>query len=272
MAGSGSYFVNEHLLRYLNVRVPRDYDTVPLGLFWGLLLIWIMPWSAFLYNAVAAVEWRATLAASPLLKGLKWLQSRINPTNVAASLTPEESTRLFLALWAAIPLVFFSFSTRQEYYVLPAIPPLLLLIAAWLNDEADEAESFTVPNPLVQSGQRISVVLLVLGSLASLISGFFVLHSSAVTPNTDLASLLHQNPGDYALSFGHFLDLNAQAMSAFRTPLPLHRHRPLRRNGFLQLEATPRPTNPTSPTSPSPPEPSASCSPLTSACRSSPLS
>ena len=37
------YFVNEHLLRYLNLRVPRDYDTVPLALFWGLLLIWLMP-------------------------------------------------------------------------------------------------------------------------------------------------------------------------------------------------------------------------------------
>ena len=30
------YFVNEHFLRYLNKRVPRDYDTVPLLLFWGL--------------------------------------------------------------------------------------------------------------------------------------------------------------------------------------------------------------------------------------------
>ena len=30
------YFVNEHLLRYLDLRVPRDYDTVPLWLFLGL--------------------------------------------------------------------------------------------------------------------------------------------------------------------------------------------------------------------------------------------
>jgi 4-amino-4-deoxy-L-arabinose transferase-like glycosyltransferase len=29
------YFVNEQLLRYLNLRVPRDYDTVPLYLFYG---------------------------------------------------------------------------------------------------------------------------------------------------------------------------------------------------------------------------------------------
>ena len=38
------YFVNEHFLRYLNQRVPRDYDTVPLLVFWGLLLLWLLPW------------------------------------------------------------------------------------------------------------------------------------------------------------------------------------------------------------------------------------
>jgi 4-amino-4-deoxy-L-arabinose transferase-like glycosyltransferase len=213
------YFVNEHLLRYLNLRVPRDYDTVPLILFWGLLLVWIMPWSAYLYHAFAAVEYRAIVIASPLFRKLKWLQTRLNPNNDEASLTPEENTRLLLAIWAAVPLLFFSLSTRQEYYVLPAIPALLLLIAAWLNDEVAEAASFAIPNPHVVAGQRISVVLLLLGSLAALAAGFFVVHSHPPGPNTDLAALLQQNPGDYALSFGHFLDLNAQAMGAFRTPL-----------------------------------------------------
>jgi 4-amino-4-deoxy-L-arabinose transferase-like glycosyltransferase len=197
------YFVNEQLLRYLNLRVPRDYDTVPLILFWGLLLIWLMPWSAFLIRALSTIPFR------------KALRSRVSIRTLDAT----ESTRLLLGLWAAIPMLFFSLSTRQEYYVLPAMPALILLLAAWLNDEADEAESFTVPNPLTRSGQRISVVLLVLGSIAALIAGFFVLHAHPPGPNTDLASLLRQNPGDYALSFGHFLDLNAQAMGAFREPL-----------------------------------------------------
>jgi 4-amino-4-deoxy-L-arabinose transferase-like glycosyltransferase len=35
------YFVNEHFLRFLNKRVPRDYDTVPLLLFWALLVLWL---------------------------------------------------------------------------------------------------------------------------------------------------------------------------------------------------------------------------------------
>jgi 4-amino-4-deoxy-L-arabinose transferase-like glycosyltransferase len=199
------YFVNEHLLRYLNLRIPRDYDTVPLWLFWGLLLIWLMPWSAYLLRALATIPWRK--AFRPLVS--------------IRSLTSTESTRLLLGLWAAIPLLFFSLSTRQEYYVLPSLPPLILLIAAWLNDEAAEAESFTVPNPLTRSGQRISVVLLAVGSIAALIAGFFVLHAHLSPATPDLASLLKQNPGDYALSFGHFLDLNTQAMSAFRNPLIL---------------------------------------------------
>jgi 4-amino-4-deoxy-L-arabinose transferase-like glycosyltransferase len=195
------YFVNEHLLRYLNLRVPRDYDTVPLALFWGLVLVWLMPWSAFLFHAVAAVPWRALFRKRQL--------------------DAQQSTMLLLGIWAGVPLLFFSLSTRQEYYVLPSLPALVLLIAAWLTREAEEAESFSVPNRLVIAGQRIGVALLGFGSFAALAALFFVMHTQPAAPNTDLAMLLQQNPGEYALSFGHFLDLNAQAMGAFRGPLIL---------------------------------------------------
>ena len=50
--------------------------------------------------------------------------------------------------------------------------------------------------------------------------GFALLFlSKAPAPGTDLADLLRKNPQDYALSFGHFLDLTPQAMGAFRMPL-----------------------------------------------------
>ncbi|WP_242617990.1 phospholipid carrier-dependent glycosyltransferase [Edaphobacter modestus] len=195
------YFVNEHLLRYLNLRVPRDYDTVPLFLFWGLLLIWLMPWSAFLFHALAAVPWRRMLRR--------------------AALDRQQSTLALMGIWAMFPMLFFSFSTRQEYYVLPALPALIMLIALWLSREADEAESFAVPNLLVIAGQRISLVLLAFGSLATFAAFFFLVHSQPAAPNMDLASLLQQNPSEYALSFGHFLDLNSRAMGAFRRPLGL---------------------------------------------------
>jgi hypothetical protein len=98
---------------------------------------------------------------------------------------------------------------------------MVLLIVAWLVREAQEAETFAVPNRLVVSGQRIAMALLVFGSVAAVAAVFFVMHAQPPGPNVDLANLLQQNPGEYALSFGHFLDLNAQAMGAFRNPLLL---------------------------------------------------
>ena len=198
------YFVNEHLLRYLNLRVPRDYDTVPLALFWGLVLVWLMPWSAFLYNALGQIPWRAAIF-------------HFRQPTQTETLPPTQSTLLLLGLWAAIPMLFFSLSTRQEYYVLPSLPALILLIAAWLTREVVEAR--TKSGSLVVAGQRISVIILILGVIAALGAGFFILYTQLPSPNIDLSTLLKRNPEDYALSFGHFLDLNVQAMGAFRTPL-----------------------------------------------------
>src|SRR5438105_12511976 len=51
------YFFNEHLLRFLNLRYPRDYNTVPRALFWLLNLAWLFPWSVFL-SAAAKLSYR----------------------------------------------------------------------------------------------------------------------------------------------------------------------------------------------------------------------
>jgi 4-amino-4-deoxy-L-arabinose transferase-like glycosyltransferase len=184
------YFVNEHLLRYLNRRVPRDYDTVPLALFWGLLLIWLLPWSVFLGSALCRVPLR------------RWWRGK--PLNGA------EPARLLFFVWAAVPMVFFSFSTRQEYYVLPAMPALALLIGGWLAQDAAD----TAPPRM-----RTAWLLFVVGSCGAAVALFFALHSPS--PTGDLAATLSSNPGDYALSFGHFLDLSTRAMAFFRMPLLL---------------------------------------------------
>ena len=47
-ASFGFTFLNEHILRFLNLRYPRDYNTVPRLPFLLLHLIWIFPWSVFL--------------------------------------------------------------------------------------------------------------------------------------------------------------------------------------------------------------------------------
>ena len=58
-----------------------------------------------------------------------------------------------LILWTAVPLLFFSLSTRQEYYVLPSLPALAMLLAGWLR--LDTAADPLAPTPLrVQSSPR----------------------------------------------------------------------------------------------------------------------
>ena len=41
------YFINEHVLRFLNMRYPRDYNTVPRLYFWLFHLLWLFPWSVY---------------------------------------------------------------------------------------------------------------------------------------------------------------------------------------------------------------------------------
>jgi 4-amino-4-deoxy-L-arabinose transferase-like glycosyltransferase len=220
------YFVNEQLLRYLNLRVPRDYDTVPLWLFWGLCLVWLMPWSAFLFNALAqAIRYSMTQLSrdrtSP--KGATPYQPGTSPQgNEEDRMTRAEGPAyLLLALWAAFPLLFFSLSTRQEYYVLPALPALAILIAGWLAQEVDWQPITDRAKKIRRADLRATSVLLALGAIFAAAALIFLLLTRAPAPDADLAQLLAQNPADYALSMGHFLDLNAAALALFRLPLML---------------------------------------------------
>jgi 4-amino-4-deoxy-L-arabinose transferase-like glycosyltransferase len=214
------YFVNEQLLRYLNLRIPRDYDTVPLYLFCGLCFIWLMPWSAFLFKAVSPIaKLGATTARNLTSESVNRMRARLR----FRGSEPRFRAIMMLAFWAAVPLLFFSLSTRQEYYVLPAIPSMAILAAGWLAQD-----SLALWQPVTQVGKRIrratlrcTAVVLALGAIFAASAFVFVLRAHTLAPTTDLAALLHQNPGDYAMSMGHFLDLNFQALGLFRLPLTL---------------------------------------------------
>ena len=52
------YFINEQLLRFLNLRYPRDYNTVPRLYFWLFHLLWLFPWSVY-FPAVAKLSFQA---------------------------------------------------------------------------------------------------------------------------------------------------------------------------------------------------------------------
>ncbi len=52
------YFINEHVLRFLGRRYPRDYNKLPGYLFWSLHLVWLFPWSLFC-GALLRQAWAA---------------------------------------------------------------------------------------------------------------------------------------------------------------------------------------------------------------------
>jgi hypothetical protein len=187
--------VNEHFLRYVNKRVPPGYDTVPLLIFWGLLLVWLVPWSVFLPQAIGEVS-------------MKWGQLR-------SGLDARLRANLFFALWALVIVAFFSFSTRQEYYTIPAVPALALLVGGWLAKESDAATDSAAR----RAGRVSSTVLLAIAAAGFVVGVILLMSSRAPAPGTDLADLLKKNPQDYDLALGHFLDLTPQALGAFRAPL-----------------------------------------------------
>jgi 4-amino-4-deoxy-L-arabinose transferase-like glycosyltransferase len=189
------YFINEHFLRYLKKRYPADYDTVPLWLFWGLMLVWLMPWTAFIVQAVRQV-----------------------PVKLRAfrdGLTAQQRATLLFALWPLLILLFFSFSSRQEYYVLPGLPGVALLIGGWLARETVSPHGSAER----RSGRISSLVLLGIGVAACVVCVALAWQAQTPPKGYDIAELLKKNPQDYALSFGHFLDLTPQAMGAFKVPL-----------------------------------------------------
>ncbi len=192
------YLYNEHIARFLGRRIPHDYGQVPIPLFWLLSALWIMPWTAFLSPAAVAY--------------LRELRHR-------AFLTPRQrETALSLTLWAVIVLGFFTLSSRQEYYNLPALPALALMAAGLLAgaDATDRSDSRTARASIL----RWTLWFLVpFTTLIAVVCGYFAITAPRPAPGTDIASLLAANPEFYNLSLGHLFDLTGAAMGLFRGPL-----------------------------------------------------
>jgi len=191
------YFVNEHFLRYLGRRIPHDYDTVPLLLFWALVFLWLFPWSAFLVQSLRNIPHR-------------WSELR-------GSMSQRQRAMLLCAMWAAVILLFFSFSTRQEYYAVPGLPALALLIGGWMQQEEESAED----SGLRRGGRIGSFVLLVIGALVFAAAIYLLAQSKSTPADSDLADLLKKAPNEYALAFGHIFDLTPRALGLFRVPLAM---------------------------------------------------
>jgi 4-amino-4-deoxy-L-arabinose transferase-like glycosyltransferase len=192
------YLYNEHVARFLGKRIPHDYGQVPIPLFWALSALWVMPWTAYLFPAIA--------------DHVRDLRHRATTT------TQQYQTALVLIVWASIVLGFFTLSSRQEYYNLPALPALALMAAGLLaRADAKTGEGSAAAQ---RSVQRWSLYFMVpFTAVIAVIAGYFAITAPRPAPGTDIATLLAANPQFYNLSLGHLFDLTGAAMGLFRGPL-----------------------------------------------------
>ena len=201
------YFVNEHVLRFLGRRFPPDYNKLPATLFWSLHLVWLFPWSFF----------------APLL--FRSLRSQWNATNGNGSRERTSfaaRSTVLLVVFTALVLLFFSFSTNQEYYTFPVYLPCLLLTAAALADSERP--------PATGNGKATPRRLLLFCHTALAATGLLLAvalaaglwSSRRLPPAHDVGDLLaHRGVGEYTLSMSHLFDLTTASFSALRLPAAL---------------------------------------------------
>jgi hypothetical protein len=130
-----------------------------------------------------------------------------------SQLNRSQRAGLFFAVWALVVVGFFTFSTRQEYYTIPAVPALALVVGGWLGRESDS------PQTEGKAGKVSSWVLAAMVAAGSIVGLLMLVSSKAPPPGADLADLLKKNPQDYDFSLGHFLDLTPEALGLFRPQL-----------------------------------------------------
>ncbi|HTS64015.1 MAG TPA: glycosyltransferase family 39 protein [Candidatus Acidoferrales bacterium] len=173
------YFINEHLLRFLNLRYPRDYNTVPRWLFWGFHLLWFFPWSLY-FPAAFRLKYRGGDRAA--------------------------RTRLLCLCWAGFILLFFTFSTTQEYYSMPCYPALAMLLAC----------AMASGSAWLKAATKIAAAAVTL-AFAAVCAILWMVRGMA-SPG-DISSALSSNPDVYTLSLGHMLDLTLESFAYLKLPL-----------------------------------------------------
>jgi 4-amino-4-deoxy-L-arabinose transferase-like glycosyltransferase len=108
------YFINEHVYRFLDMRVPRDYRHGPIYHYIPLVLGYLFPWSLLLVTFIMP---RRTPAGNAPLRP-----------------TPDGNLRRFLWTWFLVFLAFFSAcGSKADYYMLVGMPPLVMLLALRLR-------------------------------------------------------------------------------------------------------------------------------------------
>ena len=153
------HLLNEQVLRFLGQRYPQDITPFSIPAFWLLLGIWLLPWTPLLPEALYRF-WRERAS-----------DSGSNPHS------------LILLIWPAVILGFFTLSaSRIEYYSLPALPSLALVLGWRLQRFMESPRDHSVPGGLLLLAFLGTLMVVALPSLEELLAtnrreliGFFEL-------------------------------------------------------------------------------------------------
>lgn len=171
------FFLNEHLFRYLNMRYPRDYNTVPRVAFWAYHLLWMFPWSVY-FPFIAKLNFK------PQDRAGRW--------------------RLLCLCWIGFTLLFFTFSTTQEYYSMPCYPAFALLLGAAIQ----------APQKSQTWATRTAGMVALLAAIACVVILVLV---RDVAVNGDISEAMNNHVS--TLSLGKAADLTLTSFAWLRTPL-----------------------------------------------------
>ena len=108
--------------------------------------------------------------------------------------------------WIGFVMVFFTFSTTQEYYSMPIYPAMALLIGS----------AMALDNRTVRAGTRTVTAFCAVAAIAIIATLVAVRHIP--TPG-DISQALTSNPSAYKLSLGHMEDLTLDSFAYLRLPL-----------------------------------------------------
>jgi 4-amino-4-deoxy-L-arabinose transferase-like glycosyltransferase len=255
------YFINEHFLRFLGKRYPKDYNKLPTYLYWSLHLVWLFPWSLFcgVLFREAATSFGRFNTANPIASRLSYWQP-FAVVIVGVLLRDTVHIPYLFTVFVAIlilianelvrrqsnspngtPLLHISTFTERTTLLLTLFTSLVLVFFSLSTNQ--EYYTFPAYLPLLilitaaltqaeatytkeKSSRRwitfAHATFTILGLAIALTLAYGLWISRHIAFVPDIGDLLaHRNVSNYTLSMASLFDLTGPSFAALRLPAAL---------------------------------------------------
>ncbi|MBK9529529.1 MAG: glycosyltransferase family 39 protein [Acidobacteria bacterium] len=142
------FFVQHHFQRYTSNKYQHPQ---PFYFYLWVLPLMTLPWTPFLLASI----WKNAKAAIQRLR----VHSERDSSPIAQLTT-------FAFAWMLVPLVFFSFSgSKLPGYILPAVPPAIILASLYLHELAGKSRRWATAIPALASAVFLVAIMLLLSAV-----------------------------------------------------------------------------------------------------------